>query len=119
VTARCNSRSVNPSRSKPKPREDATSTIEVLDPAGQVRKPAGLQCNPLAMPLQGRRVAVLDNSKPNFKRLAGLVAERLRDDGAVADIGYFRKENPAVGAGDALLDQIAKSADLVFTGSAD
>jgi hypothetical protein len=48
-----------------------------------------------------------------------LVAERLRDEGSVVDIAYFRKENPAVGAGAELLDQIARSADLVFTGSAD
>jgi hypothetical protein len=95
------------------------TTIEVLDPAGQVRKVAGLQCNPVVMPLRARRVGILDNSKPNFKRLAGLVAERLRDDGSVVDIAYFRKENPAVGAGDELLERIARSADLVFTGSAD
>jgi hypothetical protein len=43
----------------------------------------------------------------------------LRDDGAVVDIAYFRKENSAVGAGAELLDQIASSADLVITGSAD
>jgi hypothetical protein len=95
------------------------TTIEVLDPAGQVHKVAALQCNPVMMPLQGRRLGILDNSKPNFKRLATLVAERFRDDGSAVDIAYYRKENPAVGAGDELLDEIARSADLVFTGSAD
>ena len=95
------------------------TSIEVLDPRGHVQKATALQCNPIAMPLQGRRIGILDNSKPNFKRLATLVAERLRADGAAVDVGYFRKENPAVGAGDQLLDQIARSADLVFTGSAD
>ena len=95
------------------------TTIEVLDPTGQVHKLAVLQCNPVMMPLQRRRLGILDNSKPNFKRLATLVAERLRDDGSVFDITYFRKENPAVGAAPELLDQIASTADLVFTGSAD
>jgi hypothetical protein len=95
------------------------TTIEVLDPAGQVHKLAALQCNPVMIPLQGRRLGILDNSKPNFKRLATLVAERLRDDGSVMEIAYFRKENAAVGAGPELLDQIARAADLVFTGSAD
>jgi hypothetical protein len=71
------------------------------------------------VPLQGHRLGILDNSKPNFKRLATLLADRLRDDGAVVDIAYFRKENSAVGAGAELLDQIASSADLVITGSAD
>jgi hypothetical protein len=95
------------------------TSIEVLDPRGQVQKTAALQCNAIVLPLQGRRVGILDNSKPNFKRLATLVAEHFRADGAVVDIAYFRKENPAVGAGDELLDEIARSADLVFTGSAD
>jgi hypothetical protein len=95
------------------------TTIEVLDPRGQVRKLAALRCNPVMMPLHGGRLGILDNSKPNFKRLATLVAQRLRDDGSVVDIAYFRKENPAVGAGPELLDQIASAADLVFTGSAD
>jgi hypothetical protein len=94
------------------------TTIEVLDPAGQIQKLTALQCNPV-LPLEGRRLAILDNAKPNFQRLATLVAEQLRDDCSLQGIAYFRKENPAVGAGSQLLDQIAQSADLVLTGSAD
>jgi len=94
------------------------TTIEVLDPVGQVQKLTALQCNPVA-PLKGRRLAILDNAKPNFQRLATLVAEKLRDEHSLAGIAYFRKENPAVGADPRLLDQIAESADLVLTGSAD
>lgn len=95
------------------------TTIEVLDPRGQVQKLAALQCSPVVMPIQRCHLGILDNSKPNFRRLATLVAERLRDQGSVVDIAYFRKENPAVGAGSELLDQVARAADLVVTGSAD
>jgi len=94
------------------------TTIEVLDPAGQVQHLAALQCNPV-IALQGCRLGILDNSKPNFKRLATMVAEKLRDAGLVGGIAYFRKEDPAVGAGAEMLDQISHSADLVITGSAD
>jgi len=94
------------------------TTIEIFDPAGHVQKLAALQCNPV-LSLAGRRLAILDNAKPNFQRLATLVAEKLRDDCSLQDIAYFRKENPAVGADPRLLDQIARSADLVLTGSAD
>ncbi len=93
-------------------------TMEVLDPAGQVQTLAALQCNPV-IPLEGRRLAILDNAKPNFRRLATLVAGKLRDDCSLGGIAYFRKENPAVGASPELLDEIAQSADLVLTGSAD
>jgi len=92
--------------------------IEVLDPAGQIQKVAALQCNPVP-PLEGRRLAILDNSKPNFQRLAMMVAQKLHDEHSLAGIAHHRKENAAVGAASELLDQIAKSADLVLTGSAD
>lgn len=92
--------------------------IDVLDPAGEVQKVVPLQCTQVGS-LEGRRLAILDNAKPNFQRLATLVAERLRDDCSLASIGYYRKENPAVGASPPLLDQIAQSADLALTGSAD
>ena len=94
------------------------TTIEVFDPAGEIHRPVVLQCNPV-VPLEGRRLAILDNAKPNFRHLATLVAERLRDEYSLRGIAYYRKENPTVGASPALLDQIAQSADLVLTGSAD
>ena len=93
-------------------------TIEVLDPAGEIRKVAPLKCNPV-IPLEGRRLAILDNTKPNFHRLAAVVAEKLRDDCSLAGIVHYRKENATVGASTELLDQIAQAADLVLTGSAD
>jgi hypothetical protein len=94
------------------------TTIEILDPAGQIQKLAPVRCNPVP-PLHGRRIGILDNAKPNFVRLATLVAEKLREDHGIASIEVFRKPNPAVGARAELLDQIARSADLVLTGSAD
>jgi hypothetical protein len=94
------------------------TTIEILDPAGQIQKLAALKCNPV-MPLEGRRLAILDNTKPNFQRLATLVAEKLRDNCSLQSIAHFRKENAAVGASPELLDRIAQSSDLVLTGSGD
>ncbi len=94
------------------------TTIEVLDPAGPEPKVVPLQCTPVGS-LQGRRLAILDNSKPNFQQLATLIARKLQAQHSMQGVGYFRKENPAVGAGTELLDRIAQSADLVLTGSAD
>jgi hypothetical protein len=92
--------------------------IDVLDPAGQVQKIAALLCTPIDS-LAGRRLAILDNMKPNFQQLAMLVGERLRDECSLRSVSYFRKQNPSTGAGAPLLDQIALEADLVLTGSAD
>ena len=92
--------------------------IEVLEPQGQIQKLAPLQMNAVP-PLAGKRIGILDNVKPNFKLLATLSAEKLMAEHGAAGIAYFHKENAAVGATPALLDEIAKSADVVLTGSAD
>ena len=94
------------------------TTIQVLDPAGAIQPRAALQLTAIAA-LEGRRVAVLDNAKPNFQRLATLAAERLCTEHGMTGVAHFRKENPSVGAEPALLDEIALRADLVLTGSAD
>lgn len=92
--------------------------IEVVEPAGEVQKLAPLKLNPVG-PLKGRRLAILDNRKPNFRLLASLVGETLQADYGIASVEHFSKENAAVGAGTELLNRIARSADLVLTGSAD
>lgn len=92
--------------------------IEVFEPLGQVQKLAPVQMNAVP-PLAGKRLAILDNVKPNFQRLAMLSAEKLKDEFGAASITHFHKENAAVGAIPELLDEIARSADLVLTGSAD
>ena len=94
------------------------TTIEILEPAGQVPKLAPLQLTAVP-PLAGLRLAILDNRKPNFELLATLLAEKLLADCGLKSITHFSKEHASIGAGDELLDCIAKSADLVLTGSAD
>lgn len=93
------------------------TTIEVLEPAGQVMR-ASIPLSPLTS-TKGLRLAILDNRKPNFLQLATGVAERLRGDQIVGSVAHYNKENAAVGATSETLDQIARSADLVLTGAAD
>jgi hypothetical protein len=94
------------------------SKIEVVEPAGEVQKLAPVKLNAIGS-LEGRRLAILDNRKPNFSLLASIVGERLKAECGVASVEIFSKENAAVGAGNELLNRIAQSADLAFTGSAD
>lgn len=94
------------------------STIEVLEPTGSVQKRAPLQLNEVPE-LAGCRLAILDNRKPNFLSLATQVAGRLKTDRGLKSVELFDKDNAAVGAPGEVLAQIAKSADLVLTGSAD
>lgn len=94
------------------------SQIEVLEPAGEVRKIAQRVINPIGE-LRGLRIAILDNNKPNFRMLAMLAAEQVKAEFGATEILHFDKPNAAVGARTETLDEIARSASLVLTGSAD
>ena len=68
------------------------------------------------------QVAILERGLargPRPHRVGEAAAEKLRDDCSLKSIAHYRKENAAVAASPELLDQIAQSADLVLTGSAD
>jgi hypothetical protein len=67
--------------------------------------------------LAGRRIGVLDNSKPNADVLLGRVAERLVGRAGAAVIRLWRKPGASLPAAD--LDEVATGADAVLTGSAD
>lgn len=94
------------------------SVIEILHPAGQIQKIVPVRLNEIPR-LDGRRLAILENGKPNFRRLATLLADQLGASHGLLKAAVYRKENPAVGATPAQLDEVARSADLVLTGSAD
>jgi len=67
--------------------------------------------------LQGLRIGVLDNSKPNADVLLGRVADLLAAEAPGASIRRWTKpgsSRPAV-----MLDEIAAACDVVLTGSAD
>jgi hypothetical protein len=67
--------------------------------------------------LEGCRIGVLDNSKPNADVLLGRVAERLAQRAASGPVRRWTKpgsSRPALN-----LDEIAASVDVLLTGSAD
>lgn len=90
--------------------------MRVLSPLGAT--PASVK--PLARrppSLAGRRIGILDNSKPNADVLLGRVAERLAERTGAATVQRWQKpgaSHPAL-----MLDEIAGAADVVLTASAD
>jgi hypothetical protein len=90
--------------------------MDVLNPVRSVSN----QCKPLARrpsSLHGRRIGVLDNSKPNADVLLGRLAELLVERHGAASIARWRK--PGASRPAAMIDEIARAADLVLTGSGD
>ena len=71
----------------------------------------------ISRPLTGCRIAVLDNSKPNAGALLGRVAELLVERADAASVRIWRK--PGASHPAANHDEIAATADVFLTGSAD
>jgi len=93
------------------------SPVRIISPVG-LTGPAPARLAPPLASLAGRRIAVLDNGKPNALLLLTTIAEQLatRTDAEVALV--TAKATAATPAEPEILQQLA-AADLVVTGSAD
>ena len=91
--------------------------MEILDPISSRPDHA---ITPLAKrppDLRGRRIGILDNSKPNADALLGRLADLLSARTGAGPIRVWRKPGSSNPAAD--LDAIAAGADVFLTGSAD
>jgi hypothetical protein len=92
--------------------------IALLSPEGRVGKvPAAL--SPVPAVLAGKRIGVLDNGKPGAALLMETLAHELVARTGAVFAGVFKKGSAATPCEPDLLAHIAKSSDLIFTGSAD
>lgn len=69
--------------------------------------------------LQGMVVGFIDNAKPNFNHLASDIADILVREHGVKSTAIHRKGAASIPASDQAIADIAKSCDLVITGSGD
>jgi hypothetical protein len=92
--------------------------MDILDPAGTTAiDTKALASRPAT--LAGGVIGILDNSKPNAHVLLSRVAEDIRARHGAADIRTWRKPTSSSGVTPAVLDEIAATATVVLTASAD
>lgn len=91
--------------------------MRLVSPEGNVHEHAARLAPPVPV-LAGRRIAVLDNGKPNAGRLLTTIAERLAARTAAEVALVVAKGTAATPAEPEILQQL-EAADLVVTGSAD
>jgi hypothetical protein len=90
--------------------------VNVLDPIGRVsRHVRALAPRPPA--LAGRRIGILDNSKPNADVLLGRVAEGLVARTGARPPRWWRKPGSSRPA--EMIEDVVQGSDVVLTGSAD
>ncbi len=92
--------------------------IRVLSPVGVV-KSESVKVPPLPGEWAGRTVGFLDNTKPNFDRLATEIGQILRDRYGVTRVVHRRKANASTPAAPEIVTELAKECDVVFAGSGD
>jgi hypothetical protein len=90
----------------------------VYDPRGVVEA-TPLPLAPRLRDFDGRRLAVLDNTKWNAGKLLRRVADRLAARFAFAAVDYYRKESFSKVAAPALLAEIAGRNDIAVTAIGD
>jgi hypothetical protein len=91
--------------------------MDILDPipSSAPSAIAGLATRP--HDLRGKRIGILDNSKPNADALLDRVATLLSERTGAAGVERWRKPGASIPAADH--DALAASADVFLTGSAD
>jgi hypothetical protein len=92
--------------------------VRLLDPTAR----AADENHPLARrhtSLRGKRVGILDNTKANADVLMRHIAALLSVQYGTVDLVYRRKVHAAIGATEAVLEELAVSCDLVLLGSGD
>lgn len=94
------------------------TTIRVLSPVGVDRSEA-FTAPALPRDLAGLTVGFLDNTKPNFERLAGTLGTLLAERHGVKAIVHRRKATVSNPAAPELIAELAKACDVVFAGSGD
>ena len=92
--------------------------IELLDPKVET------QASPIAYvdrprSLEGKRVALIENTKFNSDKLLVRIGDLLKREYGVADWKLFRKHNSSVPAHDEIIQEVRKTCDVVVAGVGD
>jgi hypothetical protein len=91
--------------------------MKIYTPDGEIG-PEPVSLAPSPSVLAGRRIGILDNTKPNAGILLGRMAERLAERTG-ATVTLVETKNAALAAPDDVLERLSKEVELVLTGSAD
>lgn len=91
--------------------------IEIYAPEGAVASPREKLADAV-LQLQGKRLGILDNTKPNAGVLLGRMADHLGTRGG-CELVLVETKNAALAAPDQVMGRLTKEVELVLTGSAD
>lgn len=91
----------------------------ILDPRGAAPDHGAAQLAPRKDSLEGRRIGLLNNAKPNAAEILERVATLLEQRYGVADVMMLSKPSFAVPADDVMMEKLAEQCDAVIAGVGD
>ena len=92
--------------------------MEILDPTTEAATQT-LAYAPRPTALEGKRVALIQNTKLNSDRLLEKIGNILKAEYGVADWRMYNKHNASVPAHAEIIDEVKTSADVMVAGIGD
>jgi hypothetical protein len=92
--------------------------IEILDPTTEAATQT-IAYAPRPAALEGKRVALIENTKFNSDRLLAKIGDLLKQEYGVAECRMYRKHNASVPAHAEIIEEVKKSADVMVAGIGD
>jgi hypothetical protein len=92
--------------------------IELLDPTMEAPAQA-IAYAPRPAALQGKRVALIENTKFNSDKLLQRIGEILKTEYGAAETRMYRKHNSSVPAHQEIIDEVRATCDVMVAGIGD
>ncbi len=92
--------------------------IELLDPTTEI-KAQSVAYAPRPASLEGKRVALIENTKFNSDRLLAKIGDILKAEYAAAETRMWRKRNSSVPAHEEIVEEVRKTSDVMVAGVGD
>ena len=92
--------------------------MEILDPTSEPGSRA-IAYAPRPRSLEGKRVALIENTKFNSDRLLQKIGEILKTEYGAADVRMWRKHNSSVPAHQEIIDELTRTCDVMVAGVGD
>jgi hypothetical protein len=92
--------------------------IEILDPTTEAATQT-IAYAPRPTALQGKRVALIQNTKYNSDRLLAKIGDILKSEYGAAEWRMYNKHNASVPAHPEIIEEVKQSADVMVAGIGD
>lgn len=92
--------------------------IEILDPTTEAA-PQSIAWAPRPASLEGKRVALIENTKFNSDRLLQTIGDILVREYGAAGTRMFRKRNSSVPAHEEIITEVRRTCDVMVAGIGD